>query len=153
MNNNCKSVLSNTATASEFILQLVGKTSNAISDLFNVTLSALKKRGVQDKITRQRTSRTEQNNSTIQVLIFFSWWEMAYSWGKSSQLCLQAQTFDFCCRQAGALRHGEREASGRATPHVASHSLTSGLDSNGLFPLLRPNPHCLSAVLININQM
>lgn len=43
MNNNCKLVLLKTTSASEFILQLIGKSSNAISDLFNVTLLAQRK--------------------------------------------------------------------------------------------------------------
>jgi len=46
MNNNCKSVLLNTTSASEFILQWTGKSSSAISDLFNVTLLAKTKKGV-----------------------------------------------------------------------------------------------------------
>lgn len=85
--------------------------------------------------------------------MFFIQGETAYSWWKLPQLCLQAQIFDFHWSCAGVLQHGHRKVSSRTLPHVASHSFTSLLDSNGLFPLLQPKPHCISAVLININQM
>lgn len=70
MNNNCKSVLLNTTSASEFILQLTGKSSSAILDLFHVTLLAKEKKGIRDKIAQQRMSRTEQNNARCTYNIF-----------------------------------------------------------------------------------
>lgn len=152
MNNNFKSVLLNTTSASEFTLQLTGKSSSATSDLFNFTLLAKKKKGVQDKIAWRCMSRTEQNNGTMHVQYFSTSARRHIPCGN----CLSSvfkYKYLICCSQAGVLRHGEGRASGQTILHMASHSLTSGLDRNGLFPLLQPKPHCLSAVLININQM
>lgn len=59
----------------------------------------------------------------------------------------------FVLQAGGWLRHAEGRTPSGARPHVAPHPLTLGRDRNGPFPWLQPKPHCLSAVLININQM
>lgn len=108
--------------------------------------------GVQDTTARPCMSRAEQNNGTMHIQ-YFSTRERRHIPGGNCLSSVFKCKYLICCSQAGVLRHGEGRASGQAIPHTASHSLTSGLDRNALFPSLQPKPHCLNAVLININQM
>lgn len=148
MNNNCKSILLNTTSASEFIPQLIGKSSSATSNF--LSLYFWLKRELKTKLLSTLCQELDRiiaqwMCNVVQVVrdgIFLV--EIASAWSSSTIISFLLQSED-CNTDWGASKPGH--------PTHGSSSLTSGWDRDGFIPSLQPKPHCLSAVLINLSQM
>ena len=166
MNNNCKLVLLKTTSASEVILQLIGKaenhsgwkrplrpsrSSNVTSNLFNVTLLAQRK----GEFGRKSPGSACQELNTViagcmcdvfqpgrdSILLL----EVASALTSSTNIWCSRQPCSVATRTQGRLQQ-QAVARSFSSPH-----LTAGQE--WATSLTATKPQCLSTVLINITQM